>query len=135
LITFIEFAKNTLLDKNFYFIFFSDFRGRIYSLSRFGPVSNKIIRHIIKYKDTVPDFYSNIYDSPIFKILQDNFFKELHQFNLKNKSNFFYQALFFILFSIASLFKSKLINDGRVLLVDMLNYGINIFKNKGADYS
>lgn len=54
LATLIHYLEHTVASSNIYFIFFLDFRGRMYSVGVFGPVLNKIIRSILEY-DTCHD--------------------------------------------------------------------------------
>ena len=126
----LNFIESVLLDKCFFFIFFLDFRGRMYSVSSYSPISSKLMRSIIKYKNckTHNDFAKNNECSVVFNIVKERFIHIIEKnFNFKIDSDFFKNIVFWLLISIGSFFKSKLLDKNAVSINDLLEYAIKVF--------
>lgn len=136
-ISLIVYLEDVICNKSMYFIFFLDFRGRMYTISTYGPISNKIIRNILVYSDRtcVDHVQEDIEKSQTFKIIKDNYFKMLDQIKLKYNTDLFKSSLFWLLISLSSHFKGSLLNNNRVGIDVLLGVGIDVYLNKDGDYS
>jgi hypothetical protein len=92
----LQYLEYEICNLSMYFIFFLDFRGRMYTISTYGPISNKIIRNILVYNTNNPvgDYQNENKDSQTFKIIKDNYFSKLNTIKLKNDSDLFKCSLF-----------------------------------------
>jgi hypothetical protein len=120
-----------------YFIFFMDFRGRIYTISSYGPISNKFVRNILVYEKCigVENFEFDNSQSRTFNFIKDNYFHLLDCFNIKNNSLFYKNSLFWSIIGLAQPFKNKLTSSSKVLISELLLFGVELFKNKNFDFN
>lgn len=136
-IALLNHLENNVRDSSIYFMFFLDFRGRMYTISTYGPVSNKIIRNVLVYNNNKYDLNINqIWDSEsqTLKIIKDKYYNTLDTIKLKNNSDLFKSSLFWVLISLASHHKSKLLESNKVNINTLLNSGIDMYINKNYSY-
>jgi DNA-directed RNA polymerase len=95
-ISLLVYLENVICNLSIYFIFFLDFRGRMYTISTYGPVSNKIIRNILVYNNNydLSKFPMENEKSQVFQIIKKNYFSMLNSIKLKNDSDIFKSSLF-----------------------------------------
>lgn len=92
----IDFLEKNVNKNNLYFIFFFDFRGRMYSTSVYSPISNKIIRSILTYSNkfcSIVEFYIKNKNSYTLQNIKWNYFHVLDRFKLTNSSDLFKSGL------------------------------------------
>lgn len=126
----LQYLEYEVYNLSMYFIFFLDFRGRMYTISTYGPISNKIIRNILVYNtnNILGDYQNEHKESQTFNIIKDNYFRKLQPIKLKNNSDLFKCSLFWLLISLASPFKGKLLQDNKVSIDLLLDAGIDIYQ-------
>ena len=136
-ISFLEYLESKICYLSIYFIFFLDFRGRMYTVSSYGPTSNKIIRNILVYNSEFNLSYFNeeYKKSKSFQLIKNNYFDKLNIINLKNNSDLFKISLFWVFISLASFFKNSLLEDNKVSIDKLLKFGIDLFLNKNNNFS
>ena len=134
-ISLLMYLENEINAASIYFIFFLDFRGRIYTISTYGPISNKIIRNILVYNNPTHDTDTQcISDQSVtFQTIKNNYFNKLNSIQLSNNSDTFKSALFWVLLSLASHYKSKLLKNNQIPIDTLLEIGIEIYRNKDQD--
>ena len=56
-------------------------------------------------------------------------------FNIKNNSLFYKNSLFWSIIGLAQPFKNKLTSSSKVLISELLLFGVELFKNKNFDFN
>lgn len=132
----LVYLEDVIGNSSMYFIFFLDFRGRMYTISTYGPISNKIIRNILVYNsDANTDYFQEeIEKSQTFKIIKTNYFNMLSPIKLKYGTDLFKSSLFWVLISLSAHFKNRLLENNKVGIDVLLRTGINIYLNKDKTY-
>lgn len=129
----ISYIENEIKDINIYFIFFLDFRGRMYNISTYGPISNKIIRNILIYnkKYNIADYQRYNEGSETFKLIKKKYYPLINDIKLSDDSDHIKNSLFWVLISLAAPFKNKLLlGDTKISIEKLLNKGKDVFLNK-----
>jgi hypothetical protein len=129
----ISYLENEIKDISIYFIFFLDFRGRMYTISTYGPISNKIIRNILIYnkKYNIDDYQRYNEGSETSALIKKKYYPLLSGIKLNDESDYIKNSLFWVLISLASPYKNKLLlGDTKISLEELLNKGRDIFLNK-----
>jgi hypothetical protein len=95
-ISLLTYLEEIICDSSIYFIFFLDFRGRMYTISTYGPVSNKIIRNILVYNDGYSQSTTQIEnkETQTYKIIREKYFHKMDSIKLKNNSDLIKCTLF-----------------------------------------
>jgi len=92
----ISYLENEIKDISIYFIFFLDFRGRMYTISTYGPISNKIIRNILIYnkKYDINDYQKQNEGSETALLIKKKYYPLLSDIKLNDGSDHIKNSLF-----------------------------------------
>jgi len=125
--------------KPIYIQHFYDFRGRVYSRSKIGPILTKFVRHIVVYEDltdcNVERLEENIKNTRSYSIIKD-FFIYLDILKLKNKNIVIMSAVVNLLIELGKFDKIILMNSDTfsVHIEDFIKHGLELyFGNKKYD--
>lgn len=123
------------LGNGFYFTYYFDFRGRIYTDSVIGYTHNRFFRHIYHYGEysalelaTYEERLTPAHYPYVEMVLQKSNLRNLWpQIDFTRKLNLYY--IYIIFFELGKLFKSKFISQykGRLEEKDFIEIGIEVF--------
>lgn len=112
-----------------YFSTYYDFRSRLYMHGIYNPISNKIFRNVIDYNlEADLNNFNSDESTLVLNLIKSKYLKELNKLDLKNNSDLFKVSLFWLFIALGQNFKSDNIKESRVLIIDLLNLGIDTYK-------